>query len=107
MSDTVEIPHLGGDDHAEDNKVVGKPGWYSVREYGSDKKRKPHIRCNCGEVTGIGLHHVHADGTVTASFWHAAEPMEQKGIKFPGGGCGWHVFLKLKDYNDGDFPPDR
>jgi hypothetical protein len=105
MAETVTIPHLGGEDHEWDNKVAGKPGWYSVRMYGSNEKAKPHIRCNCGEVTGIGLHHVHADGKVTASFWHAKEPMEQQGHKMPGGGCGWHVYLILADYNDGDFPP--
>jgi hypothetical protein len=41
------------------------------------------------------LHRVHADGTVTASFFHA------KGNNYAIGedpnGCGWHAFLKLND----------
>lgn len=71
------------------------------------KHLKPLIKCNCGEVVGIGLHHVHADGTVTASFYHAEAPEFQhngKTYSHPPG-CGWHVHLKLKDYALGDFPP--
>jgi len=67
-------------------------------------KLKPIIRCNCGRWCGIGLHHVHADGAVTASFFHS------KGTNFAIGedpyGCGWHVFIKLLDYDGGDFPPN-
>lgn len=106
MAETVTIPHLTHEDDKQDwtSKVAGKPGWYSVRQYGSEAKAKPHIRCMCGEVTGIGLHHVHADGKVTASFHHSKETIVQQGHTM-GGGCGWHVFLILADYNDGDFPP--
>jgi len=68
------------------------------------KQMKPIIKCQCGELCGIGLHHVHADGTVTESFLH------QGTHKFTDGreesfGCGWHVHLKLLDYDCGDFPP--
>lgn len=65
---------------------------------------KPLIRCQCGHISGISLHHVHADGTVTASFFHDAAPHPE--INYPGGGCGWHVFLTLADYDCGDFPPE-
>lgn len=102
MSKWTEIPHLKADD--EDNWKPGKPGWYSVQGYSADGKlepRKPHIRCNCGTITGIGLHHVHADGTVTESFHH------KRGNVYPEDkdGCEWHVWLKLLDYDGGDFPP--
>jgi hypothetical protein len=49
----------------------------------------------------IGLHHVHADGRVTASFIHD-RPADA--------GCGWHVFLFLEGYAEEvglDFPPER
>lgn len=64
---------------------------------------KPAIKCKCGRICHIGLHHVHADGAVTASFLHDSHPHPD--IDYPGGGCGWHVFLKLLDYDLGDFPP--
>ena len=64
---------------------------------------KPIIRCDCGRWSGIGLHHVHADGTVTASFFHDSHAHPE--IGYVGGGCGWHVFIKLLDYTYGDFPP--
>ena len=64
---------------------------------------KPLIKCTCGHISGIGLHHVHADGTVTASFFHDSSPHPD--IGYAGGGCGWHVFLKLKDYDQGEFLP--
>lgn len=70
---------------------------------GREIKLKPLIKCQCGHLSGIGLHHVHDDGTVTASFFHDKAPHPD--IGYAGGGCGWHVFLKLKDYDQGDFPP--
>lgn len=79
------------------------PCWIPNVEYGTEKPCKPLIKCNCGRISGIGLHHVHADGTVTASFFHDAAPHPE--IGYAGGGCGWHVFLKLADYDQGDFPP--
>jgi hypothetical protein len=102
MADTVTIPRMLDDASVwADYPVVGKPGWFNVRDSGGGIL-KPLIRCNCGHVTGIGLHHVHADGTVTASFWH------KKGTVYPEDpdGCEWHVFLKLEGWIGGDVPPD-
>ncbi len=95
----VEIPKIV--DFDGDYFAAGSPGWFCPEQDG--KPLKPVIRCNCGKFCGIGLHHVHADGTVTASFYH------KKGTDFATGespeGCEWHVFLKLKDYDQGEFPP--
>lgn len=93
-----EIPKINdGEFHREPNH----PGWTQPTRDG--KPAKPLIRCNCGVLCGLALHHVHADGTVTASFFH------KQGTNFAIGespeGCGWHVSLKLKDYDGGDFPP--
>ena len=94
----IEIPKIvEGDDWCAES-----PGWAPSRST-DGTMLKPIIRCNCGQWSGIGLHHVHVDGTVTASFFHDVNP--QPNIGYPGGGCGWHVWLKLKDYDCGDFPP--
>jgi len=68
---------------------------------------KPLIKCKCGKVTGIGLHHVHADGTVTASYYHSEASSFTEGGKTYAHepGCGWHVWLKLDNYDVGEFPP--
>jgi hypothetical protein len=99
MAGIVEIPRITDFDNLVG--VPGKPGWYCPTQDG--KSLKPVIRCNCGQLCGIGLHHVHADGTVTASFFH------HRGTDYRVGddpnGCEWHVFIKLKDYDQGDFPP--
>ena len=95
----IEIPHITT---RIDDTTPGNPGWGSVTDTRGNKL-KPIIRCNCGRWCGIGLHHVHADGTVTASFYH------KRGTNYAIGedpdGCEWHVFLKLKDYDQGEFPP--
>lgn len=63
----TEILKMTEYDHGP--KYIGQPGW--CQPVDSDgNKLKPIIRCNCGWYCGIGLHHVHADGTVTASFFH-------------------------------------
>jgi len=67
------------------------------------KSIKPSIICKCGVHCGINLHHVHSDGRVTASFYHKRTSEQPKTHK----GCGWHVFLKLLDYDKGDFPPEK
>lgn len=80
---------------------AGDPGWYQPTQDG--KLLKPTIRCNCGQFCGIALHHVHADGRVTDSFYHS------RGTNYAIGecpeGCGWHVFITLVGYKGGDFPP--
>lgn len=80
------------------------PCWIPVVD-SSGNPLKPVIKCQCGSISGIGLHHVHADGTVTASFFHDANPHPD--IGYLGGGCGWHVWLKLLDYDRGEFPPTQ
>ena len=80
------------------------PCWIATVRYDNKEPCKPVIKCKCGHITGIGLHHVHADGTVTASFFHDSAPHPE--IGYSGNGCGWHVFLKLLDYDLGDFPPN-
>ena len=101
----TEIPRISTEDADKsiwaDFPVVGKPCWSPVKEYGTDKQLKPLIRCNCGVWSGIRSHHVHADGTVTASFFHATKAQHPQGTD---DGCGWHVWLKLLNYDQGDFP---
>lgn len=63
---------------------------------------KPTIVCNCGKMTGIGLHHVFKDGRVTASYYHWFDDLKPDD---PNQGCGWHVFLTLLDYDGPEFPP--
>jgi hypothetical protein len=102
MAEIVEIPRLpGGESVYKDYPVVGKPGWWRVTDTDGNTL-KPLIRCNCGHVSGIGLHHVHVDGSVTASFYH------KKGNVYPEDpeGCEWHVYLKLIDWTGEDIPPD-
>jgi hypothetical protein len=95
------IPLLPNDGSVwKDFPVLGKPGWW--KSEGSDGKPcKPLVRCNCGHVSGIGLHHVHADGRVTASYYH------KRGSIYPEdpNGCEWHVWIKLADWDGGDLPP--
>ena len=78
------------------------PCWIPIQNQ-EGNPLKPLVKCQCGKISGIGLHHVHADGTVTASFFHDSAPHPD--IGYAGGGCGWHVWLKLLDYDYGDFPP--
>lgn len=98
----VEIPKIG-----EFENVSGAPAWCPVKT-SDGKPVKPVIRCNCGAFCGIGLHHVHADGTVTASFLHGKADFTHKGKRYHGDpkGCEWHVFLKLLDYDQGEFLPE-
>lgn len=68
------------------------PGWRPVIDRLSNKA-KPTVKCACGQMLGLGGHHVHADGTVTPSVWHDR------------GGCDWHFNITLADYDQGEFPP--
>jgi hypothetical protein len=74
------------------------PCWIPIVEGDPARPAKPVIKCQCGAPTGIGLHHVHADGRVTQSFLHD---------KPAGDACGWHVFLILDGWSGQDFPPER
>lgn len=78
------------------------PCWIPVTD-SEGNRIKPLIKCNCGKVTGIGLHHVHADGTVTASFYHKRGNVSPEDPQ----GCEWHVHLKLLEYDQGDFAPAK
>lgn len=78
------------------------PCWIPVTDQAGNQL-KPVIKCNCGLITGIGLHHVHADGTVTASFYHKRGNVPPEDPE----GCEWHVHLKLLDYDLGDFAPEK
>jgi hypothetical protein len=102
MAETVHIPKA---DTYEDGTwwQPGHPAWMQAVD-AEGRKVKPTIRCNCGQWSGIGLHHVHADGRVTASFFHATKAQHPQG---DDSGCGWHVFLILDGYDGGEFPPDR
>ena len=96
----VEIPKIADGDYGHGPEYAGRPAWFQPVD-SDGNKLKPVIRCNCGWYCGIGLHHVHADGTVTASFFHTKEG--QYGDRDRG--CEWHVFLKLLDYAGGEFLP--
>lgn len=101
----VTIPKLAN----EDIEIrANAPGWFQPErknDNGDYEKCKPVIRCNCGMLCGIGLHHVHADGRVTASFYHKKGPAGSADYSSPDG-CEWHVFLTLADYDGGEFPPN-
>lgn len=104
MVDTlITIPKLDVSESVyKDFPVVGKPGWFPVTDT-SGKTLKPLIRCNCGHVSGIGLHHVHPNGTITNSFFH------KRGNVYPEdpNGCNWHVWLKLANWSGEDIGPDK
>lgn len=75
------------------------PAWLPIQNQ-DGTPAKPIIRCACGKLAGIGAHHVHADGRVTASFYHPAE-----GWAGCAPGCGFHEFLELDGYTGPEFPP--
>lgn len=89
MSDIIEIP--------KSNEDTPGPCWCDT--YNTEGIRmRPHIRCQCGDYTNIGNHHIHTDGTITASYFH----------QLPDGrGCGWHVFLKMTDWDGGELLPGQ
>lgn len=87
MAQTVEIDKYTGEQSPEDEA----PCW--IR---SPDSRHPTIVCKCGVATQIKKHHVHSDGRVTASYYHSKKDMPR--------GCGWHVFLRLKNWTGEDIP---
>jgi len=91
----VKIPR-GHHGETEEQDTPG-PCWFPCKT-SDGQRRKSLIRCRCGWFVGIGLHHVHADGRVTASFFHSVECD-------PGRGCGFHEFIELADYDQGEFLP--
>lgn len=78
------------------------PCWIPVVNPEGERIR-PAVRCKCGSYCSIQLHHIHEDGTVTASFYH----QKADGQKEPHIGCEWHVYLKFEDYDWGEFKPEK
>jgi len=79
-----------------------KPAWIPIQN-GDGTPAKPMIRCACGALMSIRLHHVHGDGRVTASFLHPIVP--QNPPQAPEHqGCGFHEFLVLDGYDGPEFP---
>lgn len=97
MAELIEIPK---GDH--DSPV---PCWIPRELVG--RKQRPFIKCNCGKICNIQLHHIHADGVVTGSFYDSKDAsFVHEGRVFQHQpGCGWHVNLKLLDYDQGEFKP--
>lgn len=75
------------------------PAWLPIQNR-DGSPLKPIIRCRCGKLAGIRLHHVHADGRVTASFYHPPEGWAGEGSP----GCGFHEFLELEGYTGPECP---
>jgi len=90
MSDLVHLPR----GYFKDDDPV--PCW--IATVGGEDRHpcKPIIKCRCGIVVTIGLHHVHADGRVTNSFLHDKPQPEA---------CGWHVYLILDGWLGLEFLP--
>lgn len=94
MAKHVEIPKYDDDKSWEENS----PSWMPSKDK-EGTPAKPNILCKCGRMLGIGLHHVHPDGRVTASLFHSSADMPN--------GCDWHVFVKLKDWTGHEFKPEK
>ena len=103
MTDIPKGTH--GVDAADGAQETPGPCWFAVVDTDGNAL-KPVIKCQCGVLCGIGLHHVHSDGTVTNSFYHSeAAEFTDNGKQYTHRpGCGWHVWLRLLDYDKGDFP---
>ncbi len=97
---TVEIPKY---DESKGEFEDQAPCWVPVVLHSTGERIKPTIVCQCGKATGIGLHHVHADGTVTASYYHKRGNVYGEDPE----GCNWHVWLKLMDYDWGEYLPNK
>lgn len=93
MSDLVHLPR----GHFNDNNDL-VPCWIATTTGSPPQPSRPIIRCQCGMVLTIELHHVHADGRVTNSFYHRRPTPEA---------CGWHVYLVLDDWIGLEFLPEN
>ena len=91
--------HLPKSEYDDDTK----PAWLPIQDR-EGHALKPLIRCACGQLCGIGLHHVHPDGTVTASFLHQWPEGSPEALACQG--CGWHEYLILDNWTGDDFPPE-
>jgi hypothetical protein len=95
MAKTIHIPKTD-----KDHTIF--PAWIPTVD-SSGKSLKPSIRCKCGVHTGIGLHHVHPDGRITASYFHELKEDQPEGHK----GCGWHVYLILDGWTGEEYLPNK
>jgi hypothetical protein len=76
---------------------INSEEWMAAKKEGRRKWKRyqvhrPVIICKCGAHLGCQLHHIHRDGSVTASFYHQD-------------GCGFHEHITLADWPGYDFPP--
>ncbi len=69
------------------------PCWVPMTKQDGSVAR-PIVICECGDWLGIDRHHVHKDGTVTASIHHKV-------------GCDWHVHVSLGEWTGQDFAPNQ
>ncbi len=79
------------------------PAWLPIQD-SAGKLARPIIRCRCRRLMGIRLHHVHADGRVTESFYHL-HPTAEEEPRPEWRGCGFHEYLELDGYDGPEFPP--
>ena len=91
MSDLILIPR-------SNSEHTNFPCWIPTQNTKGEELR-PHVRCNCGATTSVGNHHVHKDGSLTASYFHDPSKMPD--------GCGWHVYLKFNGYDGSEWLPGR
>lgn len=85
--------------------TVDTPGlcWIPVTVDG--KAARPWLKCACGDVCLLGRHHIRENGIVTASFFHSVDAdIEHHGITYTfKPGCGLRVWMRLMDYDQGNF----
>lgn len=74
------------------------PCWMPIVDSTSRRPLRPLIRCICGRYCDITNHYIHPDGRVTESFLDAS-PADAKI------GCGWHVYLKLENWDGRELRP--
>jgi len=102
METIIIIPRI--DNWNEDTAILNHPAWTSLQDTKGNTV-KPIIRCNCGRWFNIKAHHLHPDGTVTASFFDTDLINDKKEIIHKG--CGWHVFIKLEEWTGQEFLPEK